>query len=210
VTGVQTCALPISQRGVILSNASDPIFRKIDHCVFPGSVSNHHLNTLPPLLVSIYEMMNFGRQYAEDVVRNAKAFGAALVNHGFEVECAELGFTGSHQVVLNVSRFGGGNAVADILKASDIIVNQNLLPNDPGGAGNPSGIRLGVQEVTRLGMRESEMDAIARFFKLVIIERKNVASEVHELRSAFRKVNYCFENSVASKPVPEKVAVPNL
>ena len=51
-------------RGIILSNAGEAEWRKIDKGAFPGSSSNHHLDTLDPLSISVYEMMEFGPAYA--------------------------------------------------------------------------------------------------------------------------------------------------
>lgn len=179
------------QRGVILSNSDEPAWTRIDKAAFPGSTSNHHLNTLPPLLVSTYEMLEFGRAYAEQVVKNAQALALALHKRGFAVECADLGYTESHQVSVNVKSFGGGGKVSEILKENDVITNRNLLPADPKTfVNNPSGIRLGTQEMTRVGMKEPEMETIAQFFKEVVIDGKSVKIEVNRFRAGFSHVHF--------------------
>jgi glycine hydroxymethyltransferase len=183
-----------SQRGVILSNVDDEEWRRIDKGAFPGSSSNHHLETLVALSVSTYEMLEFGAEYARQVIANAKRLARALYDLGFKVQAAEFGFTESHQVAVDVSELGGGDAVSRDLKDNAIIVNMNLLPFEPlDRVTNPAGLRLGVQEMTRVGMKEPEMDAIAGFFKKALQDKKFVGDEVKEFRSKYQEVQYSFD-----------------
>jgi len=183
-----------SQRGVILSNVDDDEWRKIDKGAFPGSSSNHHLETLVALSVSTYEMLEFGAEYARQVVANAKKLAGALHDLGFKVEGEAFGFTESHQVAVDVSAIGGGEAVSRDLKDNGIIVNMNLLPFEPlDHVTSPAGLRLGVQEMTRVGMKEPEMDVIAGFFKRALLDKKFVGDEVKEFRSKYRDVRYSFD-----------------
>ena len=183
-----------SQRGLILANAGESEWRKIDKGAFPGSSSNHHLDTLVALAIATYEMMEFGQDYARQIIANAKALGAKLFEMGLKVQAAELGFTESHQLAIDVSEFGGGDEVARHLKDNNIILNMNLLPFEAlDQVSNPAGIRLGVQEMTRFGMKEPEMEIIARLFKKCLIEGKYVGDEVTEFRKNFQKVHFCFD-----------------
>jgi glycine hydroxymethyltransferase len=184
-----------SQRGLILANAGENEWRKIDKGAFPGSSSNHHLDTLVALAIATYEMMEFGQEYARQTVANAKALGAKLFEMGLKVQAAELGFTASHQLAVDVSEFGGGDEVARHLKDNNIILNMNLLPFEAlDQVSNPAGIRLGVQEMTRFGMKEPEMEVIARLFKKCLIEGKYVGDEVTEFRKNFQKVYFSFDH----------------
>lgn len=185
-----------SQRGVVFSNAGEAEWRKIDKGAFPGSSSNHHLDTLVPLAITTYEMMEFGEAYAKQVCTNAKHLGEKLYNNGFRVQGAEFGFTESHQLAIDVSEFGGGDEVARHLKDNNIILNMNLLPFEPlDKVTNPAGIRLGVQEMTRVGMKEPEMEIIADLFKKCLKEGKWIEDEVKEFRSAYQKVHYSFDDT---------------
>lgn len=187
---------PGPQRGVILSNLDGDEWRRIDKGAFPGSSSNHHLDTLPPLLITTFEMLAFGEAYAAQVVKNAQTLAAALDKKGFDVQAKEFGFTKSHQVAVDVSRFGGGSAVSSLLRESDIIVNMNLLPFEPlAHHDNPAGIRIGVQEMTRVGMKEAEMEHVAGLMAAALIEGKRVADEVHQMRNKFQKVQYSFDDA---------------
>lgn len=191
------------QRGVILSNLDDERWKRIDKVAFPGSLSNHHLFTLPPLLVAAYEMAEFGRDYARQVVANAKHFARSLARQGFDVQCPDLGYTESHQVAVDVRRQGGGKECAQRLEENDIICNYNLLPfDDPKAVMKPSGLRLGVQEMTHWGMKEPEMEEIARLFKECLIDRKDVRPEVHRLRARFLDVRYSFDGRPAPAGTP--------
>lgn len=184
-----------SQRGLILSNVGESEWRKIDKGAFPGSSSNHHLDTLVALGIATYEMMEFGQAYARQTITNAKALGAKLYEMGFKVQAAELGFTETHQLAIDVSEFGGGDEVARHLKDNNIILNMNLLPFEPlEQVTNPAGIRLGVQEMTRFGMQEPEMGVVADLFKNCLMQGKYVGDEVTELRQRFQTIHYSFDH----------------
>lgn len=184
-----------SQRGLILSNVEDSFWRKIDRGAFPGSSSNHHLDTLAQLAICTYEMMEFGQQYAEDVIANAKALAEALDQLGFDVEAKEFGYTESHQVAVNVKKFNGGEKVSKNLEMNDIILNMNMLPHENLSTfDHPGGIRIGVQEMTRFGMGKEEMRRIAELIKECIIDKKNVKEEVNRFRLSYQEVKYSFDD----------------
>jgi glycine hydroxymethyltransferase len=114
------------------------------------------------------------------------------------------GFTKSHQIVVNVLSFGDGGAIEADLEKANIIVNRQLIPGDIKAGRNyfhPGGIRLGVAELTRLGMKESEMREVASFIKKVVVDKKDkkqVASEVKSFRKNYQKVHYCFDNKLGA------------
>ncbi len=192
VTASTHKTFPGPQRGVIVSDLDDEAAARYwpaaDRGVFPGSSSNHHLHSLPALLVAIREMQAHGREYATQIVANAQALGAALDAEGVAVEAKEFGFTKSHQIAVNVSSYGGGVAVAQRLEASDIIVNYNLLPHDR-DARNPSGLRIGVQEMTRYGMKQAQMQRLAELMA-ACIKGTSVKAEANALRAQFEQLQY--------------------
>jgi glycine hydroxymethyltransferase len=184
-----------SQRGVILSNMAEEPWRKIDRGAFPGSSSNHHLDTLAQMAICTYEMMDFGETYAENTIRNARALAAALDRLGFDVQGKEFGYTESHQVAVNVKSHGGGEKVSRTLEANDIILNMNMLPHEPlSNHDRPEGIRIGVQEMTRCGMGEPEMGRIAELIHACLVARKDVKEEVNHFRAQFCEVRYSYDN----------------
>jgi len=192
--------LPGPQHGMILS--VEKYGDLIKNTTFPALVSNHHLHNVAGLAVALAEMLAFGRTYASQIVRNAKALAQALYERGFKVLGEKKGFTASHTILIDVSEFGGGAPVEAKLEEANIFVNRNLLPWDVRLGRhykNPGGMRLGVSEVTRLGMRENEMVEIADFIKSVIIDGKDpkaIREKVAEFRRSFQRVHYCFDNAL--------------
>ena len=194
-----------SQRGIILSNMEEKFWRKIDRGAFPGSSSNHHLDTLAQMAMSTYEVMEFGEQYAEDTINNAKALAAELDRHGFDVEGKEFGYTETHQVAVNVNNFRGGEKVSKTLEINDIVLNMNMLPHEPlKNHDRPDGIRIGVQEITRFGMGAEEMGKIAELMKECIVDHKTVKDEVNRFRGKYQNVKYSYDDMGAEKLEPIK------
>ena len=185
------------QGGIIIGNKNldQKDWEKIQTAIFPGTISNHHIHKLPSLAITALEMDKFGKDYAKQVIKNSKALGQALYDLGFKVLCPEKGFTKSHQVIVNVKEFGGGKTVAQLLEENNIICNKMSLPIDTpqDATKNPSGIRLGSQELTRIGMKENEMKEVANFFRKAIKEKKNIKKDVEDFRKDFKKIHYCFE-----------------
>lgn len=187
------------QRALILSK--EGLAKRIDKAVFPGVVSNHHLHSLAAYAIAAMEMLEFGEAYAKQVVRNARRLAEDLYNLGYRVLGEKLGFTETHQIAIDVRELGGGDIVSRKLEEVGIIINKNLLPWDSiENSANPSGIRLGVQEVTRLGMRESEMDVIAEFIDSTLKRKRKVEEIKEEIRSFkknFQTVKFTFEECEA-------------
>lgn len=134
------------------------------------------------------------------IVRHAKALGAALHKHGIPVLGAHRGFTETQQVIADVRAFGGGLEVARRLERANIIANKNLIPGDtPADWDRPGGLRLGTIEVTRLGMKEAEMEQIAVFIARILVEGEapeQVLEDVVAFREPYQKVYYCFEHGL--------------
>ena len=192
MTGSTHKTFPGPQRGVILGNLDPEDEKKYwpaaDRGVFPGSSSNHHLNTLPALLVATREMAQYGRAYAAQIVRNAQALGSSLDELGTPVEAREFGYTRSHMIAVNVAQWGGGVEIAKQLEANDIILNYNMLPGDSDPR-NPSGLRIGVPEMTRFGMDERAMGELAQLLHDGV-RGKNVKAQVNALRARYTEMKY--------------------
>lgn len=199
VTGSTHKTLPGPQHGILLSNPRDEkMQKKLQKGVFPGVVSNHHLHAMAALGITLAEHLEFGKAYADQIIRNSRALGQALYERGFKVLCPHLGFTQSHALAVDVREEGGGAKVALELEKANIITNKNLLPWDTSPV-NPSGIRLGSQELARIGMKEADMEDVAELMKRVVLDGKppeDVAGEVAELRKAFQGVHYCFKEGM--------------
>ena len=184
---------PGPQRGIILGNMSNEEegkwWKSIDRGIMPGSSSSHHLHTLPGLLITIREMALYGKKYASQTISNAKSLGKALTDEGVNVEAREFGFTESHQLAINVTKFGKAKEIArSLADKNNIITNYNILPGDK-DANNPSGLRIGVQEMTRYGMKEEDMQELAVLIKDAL-KGKLVKSQITNLRKRFTKVHF--------------------
>ena len=192
---------PGPQGGMIAFTDKD-IYKKVSKTIFPWFLSNHHLHRIPALAVTTIEMIKYGREYAQNIVKNARRLAESLAAEGFKVLGEHLGYTKSHQVLVDVRPQGGGAKSAKLLEDANIIVNKNLLPWDPPSAvKNPSGLRLGVQEVTRWGMGLGEMDEIARLMADLLIRGKpveEVRRKVVEFRREFTKVHYALEGNLTT------------
>ena len=193
LTGSTHKTFPGPQRGVILANLADPnaikkYWQAADRGVFPGSSSNHHLYSLPALVVATREMKAYGRDYAAQIVRNAQALGKSLDELGTPVEARDFGYTRSHMIAVNVAQWSGGVEVAKRLEDNDIIVNYNMLPGDSDPR-NPSGLRIGVPEMTRFGMDERAMGELAQLMHDGI-RGQQVKPQVNALRARYTEMKY--------------------
>lgn len=188
------------QGGAIVS--SGEFAEQLKKAVFPGTTSNHHLHGVAGKAMVFAEFLEFGRRYARDVVRNAQALAENLAGLGEVVLGERNGYTKSHQVAVDVTKYSDGGVVEKLLESQNIIVNRQLLPGDLKAGRhytNPGGIRLGVAELTRLGMDKSEMSEIARIIHLAMAGKKTreVRSRIKELRRGHQKVKYSFRDSPA-------------
>jgi glycine hydroxymethyltransferase len=175
---------------LILSN-EEKIARKISETTFPFLVATPYCNRFASLAVTLAELLQHGEKFAEQIVRNAKTLGAELDKNGINVLCKEKGYTESHQIMLNIKEIGQGPYVEKKLADAYIISNKMPLPGDLWN--QYSGLRLGVNEITRRGMKEDEMKQIASFIGDILIEDRSptlVSNRVVDLMSQFQTVKY--------------------
>ena len=176
----------------------------IKKAMFPGLTSSHHIHHMAGKAVAFAEALEFGKDFAAQTIKNAKALAEELNNLGFKVLGEKKGFTQSHQTVVNVLDYGDGGKIEADLEKANIIVNRQLVPGDLKAKRHymhPGGIRLGSSEVTRLGMKESDMQQIASLIKNVVIDNKDakeIASQVLDFRKNFQKTQYCFDNKLGA------------
>jgi aminomethyltransferase len=193
------------QRGVIGSNMSEgteneDLWEAIVRRVFPGSVSNHHLGTLLGMLMAAYEMNAFKSEYQKAVISNAKAFARFLKDQGLMVEGdPEKGYTETHQVIVRVG-YGKGPVVAEQLEKNNIIVNYQAAPDDEAFTA-ASCLRMGVQEMTRFGMKEEGFGQLAEYMSGIILRGQSVAQEIIQLRKNFTEMKFCLSHDEAKSLV---------
>jgi glycine/serine hydroxymethyltransferase len=195
------------QRGIIASNMNtdtplSKLWKEITARTFPGATSNHHLGTQLAMLAATIEMNAFKNEYQSQVLSNARAFARFCADQGIPVEGGETdGFTHTHQVIIRVSEFGDAKEIATQLETNNIITNYQALPGDTTFY-RPSGIRMGVQEMTRYGMREKDFEQLSRFIADIVLRKRDVSNEVQAFRSIFSKMQYCLTQEETMKIVP--------
>ena len=196
VTGSTHKTLFGSQRGIIgaIFEEETPEFelwKAIQRRTFPGAVSNHHLGTLLGMLMAALEINAFKDTYQPQVLANARAFAQALADEGLEVQGdPDLGYTETHQVVVVVG-YAQGCEIAKELEESNIIVNYQAIPSDESFTSS-SGLRMGVAEMTRFGMKEEDFGEFAGLFSEAVRGR-NVRDEVSRFRERFQTLHFCFD-----------------
>ena len=188
--------LPGTQHALIMSDDPEVMKRIVDESWGPKNAfaGNRHYNDIVGLALALCETAEYGKQYAEQIVKNAKALASDLNDVGFNPLCPDKGFTETQTILVNVGNLGGGTVARDLLDQSNITSSATRLPVDKHEE-SISGIRLGTPEVTRLGMREAEMGEIAQFIKKVLLEKKSpkrMREEIAEFRSEFQDVHYRF------------------
>jgi glycine hydroxymethyltransferase len=192
--------LPGPQGGVILSNhkgetdEDKSFLRKIGFGVFPGVSSSYHLHHVAAKAIAFAEHLEFGEEYAIQTIKNAQALAQSLFERGFEVFGEKLGFTKSHQILLSIGPKKGKEA-SKKLADSGIITNMNTIPGDEDPL-NPSGLRIGTPELTRIGMKEKEMQDIADFYMRALLKNENstkIKADIKEFRKDFQEIHYCFK-----------------
>ncbi len=168
------------QGGIILADKEHGEIIKEN--VYPAFVDNAHWNRIAALTLALAEMKEFGTTYARQVVKNAQALAKALVDYSFHVACSKLGFTRSHQVVLDFGGYKKGRIVAKKLEEANIIAD--------------CGVRLGTCELTRRGMKQKEMLQVAEFINRVLKDQekpRRIKKEVEGFMSEFQEVKFCFK-----------------
>ena len=197
MTGSSHKTFPGPQGGFLLSSSEDEKFhKKLNNSIFPGVCSSYHLHHVAGKVVALAEFEEYGQAYAQDTVANAKAFASALASEGFDVLAESRGYTATHQVLTRHGYLdsGAGAKAARLLEDAGIITNMNMLPGDT-KALTPSGLRLGVQELTRVGMDQTQMEEVAALYARVLIkgeDPQSVKKDVKQLKSEFQTIRYCF------------------
>ncbi|MCK4995957.1 MAG: serine hydroxymethyltransferase [Thermoplasmatales archaeon] len=192
--------LPGPQGGMVLSDhkgdtdEDKSFLRKLNFGIFPGVTSSYHLHHVAAKAIAYAEHLEFGKAYAKQTIKNAQHFAQALHERGFKVFGEKLGFTKSHQILVEIGP-GKGKEASKTLEDAGIVTNMNTIPGDKDPF-SPSGLRLGTPELTRLGMKESEMEAVADFYQRALIKKEKpetIKADVKEFRKDFQELHYCFK-----------------
>lgn len=171
----------------------DKFAKAIDKAVFPGLQGGPHMNSIAAVAVSLKEAQSDEfKKYAHQTIRNANKLSNILSEiYGLKIVS---GGTDSHLMVVDLtSRNIDGKTAAVALEKAGIECNYNTIPYDPKPPANPSGIRLGVQILTTIGMDEYDMVTVASYINKAIDNYDNdavlsqIASEIKSWLSVFYK-----------------------
>mgnify|MGYP001276064498 FL=1 len=203
MTGSSHKTFPGPQGGFLLSSSEDEkVQKRLNNAIFPGVCSSYHLHHVAGKVVALAEFEEYGETYAKDIVKNSRALAESLAAEGFDVLAESRNYTASHQVLTRHGDIdsGAGAKAAKTLEDVGIITNMNMLPGDT-KALTPSGLRLGVQELTRVGMGKTEMAEVAKLFARALIHNEDlnrVKQDVKNLKSNFQTIRYCFNEEEQS------------
>ena len=164
----------------------------IDKAVFPGLQGGPHNHTTAGIAVALREAAQPSfRGYAAQVVANAKALAAALVDRGYDLVS---GGTDNHLLLVDLTSKGiAGKPAAKALDRAGIELNFNSVPFDQRKPFDPSGIRLGTPAITTRRLTEEHMPQLAAWMDEAITAASkddessldNIAGEVRDLLSAY-------------------------
>jgi glycine hydroxymethyltransferase len=178
-------------RGAMIMTTAEHASR-VDKAVFPGLQGGPHDHTTAAIAVALREAAQPAfSDYAHQVVANAKALAAALLDRGYSLVS---GGTDNHLILIDLTPQGiAGKPAAKALDRAGIEVNYNTVPFDPRKPFDPSGIRIGTPAITTRGLGEQHMaqiaawmdDAIAAAAKEDEAAIERIAGEVRDLLSGF-------------------------
>jgi len=164
----------------------------IDKAVFPGLQGGPHNHTTAGIAVALREAAQPSfRDYAAQVVANAKALAAALLDRGFDLVS---GGTDNHLLLVDLTSKGiAGKPAAKALDRAGIELNFNSVPFDQRKPFDPSGIRLGTPALTTRGLTEEHMPPLAAWLDEAITAGAKddeatldrIAAEIRDLLAAY-------------------------
>lgn len=149
-------------RGAIIM-CKELFSEQIDKAVFPGLQGGPHNHVTAAMAVAFKEASTPEfKEYSKQIVRNAKTLCEALIGRGYIIVS---GGTDNHLFLVDVVKSVNktGSEASDILEKANITVNKNAVPHDARKPWDPSGIRIGTPALTTRGMKEKEMEIVARF-----------------------------------------------
>ena len=134
--------------------------KKIDRAIFPQLQGGPHNHQTAGIAVALGEAMKPEfREYAKQVVKNAKVLADELIKNDIKIVS---GGTDNHMVLIDCG-FGRGMFLSLAMEFAGLTANKNTVPKDPSSPFYPSGVRLGTPFVTVRGMKEEEMKSIANW-----------------------------------------------
>ena len=202
--GPRGAIIMVTEKGL----QKDPdLGKKIDKAVFPGLQGGPHDQTTAAIGVALGEALRPEfKDYAKQIVANAKALAAALMKNGLKLVSNG---TDNHLMLVDLTSIRNGHGIfaEAALDEASITINKNTIPQDPSSPFYPSGIRLGTPAITTRGMKESEMEKIAKWVVEIINETKkySLPADKGEIPEYIRKFKDEIKQNAAVKKVRQEV-----
>ncbi len=179
----------------------------IDKAVFPGMQGGPHDHETAAKAVALQEAMQPEfKEYAKQIVKNAKALAKGLIDNGLKLL---TGGTDNHLILINLTSIeaGHGAFAQKALEKANITVNKNTIPFEPSSPVYPSGIRIGTPAMTTRGMKEEDMKYIANFMSTVIseTEKYRFPQEKTERNAYFSRFNKEIDENLTIRKVRKDV-----
>jgi glycine hydroxymethyltransferase len=176
--------------GLIVAGDAD-LAQRIEAIAYPGLTANYDAGKTAALAITLADWEVTGRDYAAAMVENAQALAAALMALDVPVFAGARGATRSHQLAVLARQYAGGQAAAQRLRRANLLASGIGLPVAP-VEGDLNGLRIGTPELTRLGMRATDMPALASFIArgLTGDDPTVVGHEVTEWRRQFSGIHF--------------------
>ena len=164
--------------GLIL--AKEEFAKKLNAGVFPGTQGGPLEHIIAAKAICFKEAMSPAfKSYAHNVVHNAKAMAAGLLEEGFDLV---TGGTDNHLMLADLRPMGiTGMELQLRCDANHMTLNKNAIPGDPEKPSVTSGVRVGTAAVTTRGLGEAEMKQIAHCIGLTARDFEGTQAEVHEI-----------------------------
>ena len=182
------------QKSVLLFKENNEVAKKIMALIGEVLVSNTHLHHVMALLIALYELDVFGADYVDQLIENNQYFAKCLEERGFLVIGKEYNYTLSNQIWVKFENEKKAMEAFQVLEHLNISTNLIFLPKDEWG------LRIGTNEITRLGMGKRFLDKLADIFYRAIISKEAVETIYPDSISLAKeldcmKVSYSFDDT---------------
>lgn len=179
--------------GMVLTTEA-ALAERLDRIAYPGLTANFDAAKTAALALVTLDLLAHGRDYARQMIANAQALAESLAAAGVPVfkPAARDGFTLSQHVALDARPYGGGNRASALIERANILFTSIGLPL-PAVPNDANGIRIGTQEVTRWGMKEDAMRAVAQLVARVLVHGETperVRPDAIALRAHYQSLHY--------------------
>ncbi len=163
--------------------------KAITDAISSSTLSTRHTERAICLFIATLEMSMYREAYAQQIIRNSRALSWHLANKGFDVFQKDNDYPETHMIILEA------NSKMEPYKACELLIESNITTNAKILFGR-SVLRLGVQEVTRHGMKENEMKIIADFYERIILNKENIINEVTAFKYQYQDIEYSLDDRI--------------